>query len=126
VLSVGRVLGVDEDSGEHVRALELRLLDPAVRRDRAAVDRLLHPEFVEFGASGRVWDKASVLDSLSVDSGPSPVVSDLRSERLSPDAVLVTYRAQRPGATASLRASVWLRDAEGWRVRFHQGTPTPE
>lgn len=118
--------GVDEDSGEHVRALELRLLDPAVRRDRAAVDRLLHPEFVEFGASGRVWDKASVLESLSADTGPSPTVSGLRSERLSGDAVLVTYRAQRPGATASLRASVWLRDAEGWRVRFHQGTPTPE
>ena len=117
---------VDDDPGEQVRALELRLLDPAVRRDRAAVDRLLHPEFLEFGASGRVWDKASVLASLSADSGPSPVVSDLRSERLGPDAMLVTYRARRPGGTASLRASVWVRHGQGWRVRFHQGTPTSQ
>ena len=29
--------------------LELRMLDPAVRADRAEVERLLHPEFREFG-----------------------------------------------------------------------------
>ena len=119
----GAIPRVDD---QHVRALELRLLDPAVRRDRGEVDRLLHPDFEEFGASGRVWGKASVLESLSADISPPPVVSGLRSARLSGDAMLVTYRAQRPGASASLRASVWLRDAEGWRVRFHQGTPTPE
>jgi ketosteroid isomerase-like protein len=118
--------GVDADAGgaaEQVRALELRLLDPVVRRDRAAVDRLLSPDFVEIGVSGRVWDKRSVLDLLSADTRPPPAVSDLRAEWLSPDAILVTYRAHRPGAAISMRASVWLRDADGWRVRFHQGTP---
>lgn len=41
---------------------------------------------------------------------------------LTGDVVLVTYRAGHGGAW-SLRASVWQRDADGWRVRFHQGTP---
>jgi ribonuclease HI len=108
---------------EQVRSLELQLLDPAMRRDRAAVERLLHPDFVEIGASGRVWDGHSVLDSLGADTRSAPVVSELQAKWLSPDAILVIYRAQRPTGTASVRASVWLRDAHGWRVRFHQGTP---
>ncbi|MFQ5557344.1 MAG: hypothetical protein ACE5GB_07545, partial [Acidimicrobiales bacterium] len=39
-----------------------------------------------------------------------------------PDAVLVTYDlggAER----ASLRSSIWVRDAQTWRLLFHQGTP---
>jgi hypothetical protein len=38
--------------------------------------------------------------------------------------VLVTYRAEPPEADgASLRSTVWVRDAGTWRARFHQGTP---
>ena len=116
----------DDEAGsavEQVRALELQLHDPAVRCDRAAAERLLHPDFLEIGASGRMWDKRSILDSLTADTRSAPAVSELQAKWLSADTILVTYRAQRPRATASLRASVWLRDAHGWRVRFHQGTP---
>src|SRR5215208_2033188 len=81
---------------EQVRALELRLHDPAIRCDGAAVERLLHPDFVEIGASGRVWDKRSLLDSLSADTRSAPAVSELQATRLSADAILVTYQAQRP------------------------------
>jgi ribonuclease HI len=108
-----------------VRALELRLLDPAVRGRPAEVERLLHPEFVEIGASGRRWERREIVEVLRADPGESPRVSDLAVQALSPDTVLVTYRAERstPEQDASLRASLWLRDAHGWRVRFHQGTP---
>ena len=41
-----------------VLELELQLLDPAVRGNRVAVEQLLHPDFVEVGASGRIWDRA--------------------------------------------------------------------
>jgi ribonuclease HI len=111
---------------EEACTLELRLLDPAVRSDRRAAERLLHPDFVEIGGSGRVWDRASVLNALGEEQSAPPAVTELKGEWLTRDAVLVTYRAQRPDDTASLRASVWLRDAHGWRVRFHQGTPATE
>jgi ribonuclease HI len=107
-----------------VCALERQLLDPEVRRDRAAVDRLLHPEFVEFGASGRVWNRASILAHLSDDPGSPPAVSELTAQWLTGGAMLVTYRAERRDGTASLRASVWVREGDRWRIRFHQGTPT--
>jgi hypothetical protein len=89
------------------------------------VDRLLHPDFVGFGSSGRVWDKPAVIAALTGNPGSAPAVSDLRAERLGADVVLVTYRAHHQGAAASLRASVWVRCAQGWRVRFHQGTVRP-
>jgi hypothetical protein len=62
-----------------------------------AVEGLLHPDFVEIGASGRVWDKASVLDSVSAESRPAPVVSDLHAEWMTADAMLVTCRARQTG-----------------------------
>src|SRR4051794_30674438 len=44
---------------------ELALLDPAVRRDPARVRAVLHPEFTEFGASGRVWNRSSIVEVTS-------------------------------------------------------------
>ena len=104
--------------------LELRLLTPSVRVDREAVDRLLHHDFVEIGASGRVWDRASILAALARDPRAAPEVSDLVSAPLTDGAVLVTYRAVHADGRSTRRASIWLRDERGrWRVRFHQGTP---
>jgi ribonuclease HI len=108
-----------------VRDLELRLLDPAVRGERAAVERLLDPDFTELGASGRSWDKQAVIELLAEEPGERAEVQDLAAERLALDVVLVTYRARTP-ARSSYRASVWVRHGDSWRVRFHQGTPIPE
>lgn len=44
---------------------ELRLLDPEIRRSPELVGTLLHPEFHEFGASGRIWDRASISAALT-------------------------------------------------------------
>lgn len=110
---------------ELVRDLELRLLDPVVRGERAAVERLLHPDFRELGASGRTWDKEAVIELLGEEPGGRAEVHDLVVERLAHDVVLVTYRARTP-ERSSHRASVWVRHGDSWRVRFHQGTPIPE
>jgi ribonuclease HI len=117
------MLGVDADL-DKVRDLELQLLDPEVRRDRAAVEQLLHPDFVEFGASGRSWDKSAVSEALHEEPGERTEAWDVGVTRLSRDVVLVTYRA-RTAERTSLRASVWVRHGNEWRVRFHQGTPAP-
>jgi hypothetical protein len=105
---------------EQVVARELRLLDPDVRADVDAVTELLHPDFAEYGASGRVWDRDSIVAALAEDPGVSGTAEDLRAARLADDVVLVTYRVD--GERRSLRSSVWVRDDDGWRVRFHQGT----
>jgi hypothetical protein len=46
--------------------LELRLLKYEIRAEPGEVDRLLHPDFSEFGASGR---RCAITDSVS--AGPA-------------------------------------------------------
>jgi hypothetical protein len=102
---------------------ELALLEPTVRQDATRVRSLLHPDFVEHGASGRVWDRESVT-AVTGGTGAAIEAADLRTRSLGPDAVLVTYRSREPGREA-LRSSVWLRDRDaGWLLLFHQGTPS--
>jgi hypothetical protein len=106
---------------QQVAQRELALLDPEVRRDPERMRALLHADFVEFGASGRVWDRTSIV---AVTSGTVDriVATEFSTARLGPDAILVTFRSDDQGRRA-LRSSVWIRDGEvGWVLRFHQGT----
>ncbi len=122
---------------------ELRLLETSVRRSPEKVEALLHPEFFEFGASGRRWSRREIVEALAAeqrgDAGDSggeaggasvaaeaavATVTDLAAVRLAADIVLVTYTSEN-GARRCNRSSIWRRTADGWRVYFHQGTITP-
>ncbi|EIE98913.1 nuclear transport factor 2 family protein [Saccharomonospora glauca] len=107
---------------ETVIARELRLLDPAVRADDDAVRELLHDDFREFGSTGRVWDRRSVVEATRSDTAERIVAEDFRPVRLGPDAILLTYTARRGGAI-SLRTSIWARSAGSWLLLHHAGTP---
>ena len=111
---------MSDDLADVVRH-EQEFLDPAVRGRPDLVEVLLHPDFVEFGASGRVWDRTEVVEELAERPQVSGQATDFFPTRLSADVVLVTYRIS--GDSSSLRSSVWVNDATtGWRLRFHQGT----
>jgi hypothetical protein len=118
----------DEDGAVRAaRTGELRLLDPAVRASPELVAELLHPEFVEFGASGRRWDAASVLAVMGGGAAEPPIeVTGLAGTRLAADVVHLTYLSNAGGRRAR-RSSVWRRDARGrWLLWFHQGTLTED
>jgi hypothetical protein len=107
------------------RRLELLLLEPSVRADRDALERLLHPDFAEHGASGRAWTRGEIIEALLAEPGePAPGVEQLRAETVAPGVVLVTYTSVRDDRRAR-RSALWLATPEGWRLRFHQGTPVP-
>jgi hypothetical protein len=111
--------------------LEMLLLDPAVRRDRARVSELLADDFFEFGSSGRVWKRDEILDLLAGEQYSAPVVEDFACHRVAEDVVLATYRTVRVNAGSgrretALRSSLWSKRARKWVVRFHQGTRVPQ
>jgi hypothetical protein len=101
---------------------ELELLDPAIRRRPDAVRERLHPEFREVGASGRVWDRGSMIVSLASEEDDTP--SETRGMEpvvLADGVVLLTYLVRR-GDRESRRVSIWQLDDGAWRLRYHQGT----
>ena len=58
---------MEDDLKTHLIALELRLQDSSTRKDPAAIGELLSEDFREFGASGIVWDRATLLETLSAE-----------------------------------------------------------
>jgi hypothetical protein len=111
-----------DDELRDVLRLELALLEPGHRSNPDQMRSGLHPDFVEYGSSGRVWDRTSVATA-AVDTAVPFEVADVRARRLGPDAVLLTYRTTAGGRSA-LRSSTWIRDVGGpWLLLFHQGTP---
>ena len=47
-----------------LRRLEEQLLQPETRSSADQLGKLLADEFIEFGSSGRVFDKAKIIESL--------------------------------------------------------------
>ena len=117
-------------AGRELRKLEESLLDLAVRRNGDRLREMLADDFLEFGSSGRVWTRKTIIDLLAREKGfVPPAIVDLECRLLSGEVALVTYRTVRTDAETgehleSLRSSLWTRDANGWRMRFHQGTRT--
>ncbi|TPM37130.1 DUF4440 domain-containing protein [Mesorhizobium sp. B2-3-4] len=110
--------------------LELALLEAPTRSDPDFLDAVLDDGMIEFGKSGYVYDKRSILTALTASKDqPAPddslEMTDIRTVLLAAEVVLLTYRL-RPrmeSAIASLRSSIWQRSDGDWRLVFHQGTP---
>ena len=112
----------DQACAEVIRR-ERQLLDPEIRRQPDLVRALLHLEFVEFGASGRIWDAESIIDALASEQTPEKIqATNFIALPLDPDVILLTFKTESAGRTC-LRSSVWIRsNGDKWLLRFHQGT----
>ena len=108
---------------------EVTLHQPAVRADRERLGELLHEDFEEIGRSGSFFTREGILDVLPEEQSPPRVHSqDYRLRLLSQDMALLYYRsahADRDGVLSRFtrRASLWQRGPDGWKIRYHQGTP---
>lgn len=50
---------------------ELRLLDPVVRASADLLSQVLHPDYREIDSSGRVWDRDTMIASLTAADAPA-------------------------------------------------------
>jgi hypothetical protein len=113
-----------------IRVLEERLSTPEASDSRASLGELLAPEFKEFGSSGRVFDRDSVLDALVPGGRPRIVFEAFEAVSIARDVVLVTYLSRSfdgaGGKPPALRSSLWCRRQKRWQLVFHQGTRTAQ
>jgi hypothetical protein len=114
----------------HLRDLEVGLHQPHVHSDVGRLDALLHDSFLEFGRSGRSYNKADILRELPLRQSAVTLWSqDFSLAEIADGVALLTYKSADLDANGAmsrhtLRASLWQRTARGWQMRFHQGTPT--
>lgn len=125
--------GMNEETSDVGAAIagELQLLDPNVRASRSLAERLLDPEFIEVGASGRRWTYEEMLAALPEMSGADadgPLIesSGMTGVVLAPGLVHLTYETLFGGNRAR-RSSLWRRKhgETAWRMYYHQATPVP-
>ena len=116
---------------EQIYQLEDRLLQPEVRRSKEDIAELLADDFVEFGSSGRIFNKPQVVNGLPHSPSVPMIIEDFQVKVLSSDVVLAIYRVVKKKESSqempiSLRSSIWKFIDGRWQMVFHQGTRTME
>lgn len=122
-------MSTSDDFNDQLHRLELKLLSSEVRGSAEELKKLLAEDFLEFGGSCRVFNRESMIDSLTRHGQmpPQVAVEDFAVRRLCDDVALVTYRllgwsdsGEKVGE--SLRSSIWAFRQDRWQMIFHQGT----
>jgi len=117
---------------EQLRDLETELHRIDTRRNTQRLEQLLHPDFVEFARSGRQYSRREVLEEFAKGGEMPPVTArDFGIVEAGPGVAVLTYRSAHVGPAGelsreTLRSSLWVETAAGWRILFHQGTPVDD
>lgn len=101
---------------------------PGFRFDRDWMDKMLHPDFVEVGMSGRTHTRKETVRSPAAQIDVQLPHEDYRMVQIDENVAMSRYVSNdvyEGVARRAHRTSIWLNTKEGWRMRFHQGTPIP-
>lgn len=118
----------DTDLTETLMHLELLLASRGGALRSTMLSDLLTDDFREFGRSGAVWTKQTILPELAKeDTELTLTFRDFSVQLLSENIALVTYLARRTiegqADMVTNRSSIWRQDGDKeWRMVFHQGT----
>jgi hypothetical protein len=106
-------------------AAEKESLSPQCRADASRLERLLAPDFHEFGSSGGEFGYEGTAARVAAATHPEdePIhVENMRGWLLADGLVMLKYTSEHLGRRAN-RTSLWRRTASGhWQMFHHQGT----
>jgi hypothetical protein len=110
-----------------IKALELELLQPEVRKSKERLNELIAENFVEIGASGRKFSKQNVIKELLNETEINFTILSFNTIEISPDTILSTYEVEKEIVGAnhkilSSRTSIWKNINGRWQIVFHQGS----
>lgn len=99
--------------------LEKKLSDPNIRSDAVELSKIMHDDFVEFGSSGRRFNKAEIIVMLTEEQNyVAYEIESFTCIQLSPSIAHITYIipqfVDREGniRQGSQRSSIW-KDVDG-------------
>lgn len=92
-------------------------------RSNSKILNILHPDFKEFGKSGKVFYKTDIKQ-VQLDEDDYRI-SNFEEYTLSEDCILCTYTlVNTTNNTITNRSSIWKYYENDWKLLFHQGTET--
>jgi hypothetical protein len=107
-----------------LRDLEESLWREETRYDRDYMGAVLAPGFLEFGMSGRRYDRNDIIAAEFGPIGARLPLEDFSVMLVRPGLALVTYVSEddADGPRQANRMSLWDRASGHWELLFHQGT----
>ena len=112
-------------------ASEKSLIEAKKKDDGAFFKRTLSDDFALVGVDGSLYERKEALDELG-DSGLLELTPyDIKVVALGENAAIVTYDAivrkapeedQGPPPRYQHFSSVWVRQGDAWKLKFHQAT----
>lgn len=110
---------------ENLKSLEESLWRSETRFDLGHQEKVFAPDFFEFGRSGRIYTREQMVRTSGQAIKAKLPLQNLEVHPLDANNVLVTYisEVQYTELEKANRCSVWSKTANGWQLRFHQGTP---
>jgi multimeric flavodoxin WrbA len=106
--------------------LEIRLLSYEARHNKDELAKLIDKDFIEFGASGRIYDYHNIIARLpdeqhKMEYTITKIDKRILSENLTQ--VLYTIKTLEDGHEyIANRSSIWKKEGGNWKMLFHQGT----
>jgi hypothetical protein len=109
-----------------IKELEYTLLNPAARKSAAILTDILSDDFIEFGSSGKTYNKQQSIDALQNEAAEAIDITNFQIRCVAPTTILATYIAVKGNKTdypqSSLRSSLWVSKNGKRQIIFHQGT----
>ena len=109
---------------------EIELHQYEVRKNRADIERLIHPSFTEVGKSGNSFNFNSIIEMMSSEKPSNFHVYSQKYEciQLEPSVQLLKYESalvKESGEVSDYakRCSIWAFTGSCWQLKYHQGTP---
>ena len=106
--------------------LEEAMWREATRFDLSFQEAHFSPDFMEFGRSGRTYERRQIIRTDGAGIHAKLPLANLSLRQLDVNTVLITYNSEVAGEVVTefaRRSSIWSRTPQGWVMRFHQGTP---
>lgn len=115
------------DKIDLMKSLELSFFDFSIRHSSDKLNELVAEDFIEYGRSGKIFNKQEIIGLLLNSEAPSVKLEDFKTKLLSRDILLVNYLSvignSKKQAERTLRTSIWKLHGDKWKIIFHQGTP---
>lgn len=118
---------ISDGNLNQLKRLEESLWVAKTRFDKEYMDKILAVDFFEFGRSGKVYGRQQIIDvpAQKIDA----TLKNFKIHQINEEVFLITYVSDyiyNGKIEIASRSSLWIKTPEGWKLRFHQGTPVKE